>query len=126
MCLAIAPNATQSPIQVRLVDGADEHEGRVEILYAGLWGAICGGFFGFDLAAANVICRQLGYPNAMRVAQEFGSGTGQIWLKYLNCRGNETSLEQCTHSQFGTGSCYFQLDIGIECRGMFIIIINSS
>ena len=118
--LTTAPNATQPPIQVRLVDGADEHEGRVEILYAGLWGTICGGF-GFDLAAANIICRQLGYPSALRVAQEFGSGTGQIWLTYLFCTGNETSLEQCFHSQFGTGSCYFGVEARIECRGKLII-----
>ena len=27
-------------IQVRLVNGQDAHEGRIEILYAGVWGAI--------------------------------------------------------------------------------------
>ena len=121
MCTA-ATNETQPPIQVRLVDGEDEYEGRVEILYAGLWGAICLGF-GFDLANANVICRQLGYPGAVRVARyfEFGVGTGQIWLKELYCTGTETSLEECPHSGFGTGECYYLYDdAGIECIGMLI------
>ena len=116
MCTA----GTQPPIQVRLVDGDDQYEGRVEIFYGGLWGAICLGF-GFDLGSASVICRQLGYPGAVRVGQylEFGVGTGQIWLTDLFCTGTETSLEQCTNYGFGTGECYFSNDdVGIECMGM--------
>ena len=122
--MCTAPNATQPPIQVRLVDGADEHEGRVEILYTGLWGGICLGFR-FDLGSANVICRQLGYPGAVRVAQylEFGAGSGQIWLTELSCTGTENSLEQCPHDGFGIGECYFLGDdVGIECMGMLIIL----
>lgn len=116
MCIA---NRTLPPIQVRLVNGNNEREGRVEILYAGLWGTICDSF-AFDLASANVICRQLDYPGALRVAgyYEFGQGTGQIWLTYVHCTGRESSLEQCTHSGFGTGSCYYD-DVGVECIGMF-------
>lgn len=116
-------NAThvQLPIQVRLANGDDKHEGRVEILYAGLWGTICGDF-GFDLSSANVICRQLGYPGAVRVARylEFDEGDGQIWLTYLDCTGSEPTLEQCFHSGFGTGSCLFE-DIGVECLGLFTV-----
>ena len=109
----------QPPIQVRLVDGDDKHEGRVEILYAGLWGTICGDY-GLDLSSADVICRQLGYPGALRVAQylEFGEGTGQIWLTYLDCTGSELTLEQCFHSGFGIDSCLFE-DVGVECLGEF-------
>ena len=123
MCTA-ATNGAQPPIQVRLVGGEDGHEGRVEILYAGLWGAICLGF-GFDLANANVICRQLGYPGALRVAGyfEFGAGSGQIWLTDLHCSGNETSLDECPNGGFGNGECYFiNDDVGIECIGTLIPI----
>lgn len=113
-----ATNETQPPIQIRLVDGEDEHEGRVEILYAGLWGTICNDLF-FDLASANVICRQLGYPGALRVARfyEFGEGNGQIWLEYLSCTGNETLIEQCYNTGFGTYDCFYS-EVGIECIGM--------
>ena len=118
-----ATNGTQPPIQARLVDGEHEHEGRVEILYAGLWGTICANDYGFDLASANVICRQLGYPGAVRVTQysEFGPTTGQVWLRYLRCIGNETSVSQCSRSDFGTGDCHSPGEAGIECIGMLMI-----
>ena len=99
----------------------------MEILYAGLWGGICLGFR-FDLGSANVICRQLDYPGAVRVGQylEFGAGTGQIWLRELYCTGTENSLEECPSSGFGTGECYFQGDdVGIECMGMLHSAISS-
>ena len=117
-------NVTQPPIQVRLVNGENENEGRVEIFYAGLWGTICEDFFSpIDLRSADVICRQLGYPGALRVARynEFGRGTGQVWLTNLQCTGNETLLEQCSHSGFGSINCYFfSQDIGVECQGMLL------
>ena len=93
----------------------------MEILYAGLWGTICEDFYiPFDLTSADVICRQLGYPGALRVAgyYEFGRGTGQVWLSNLICTGNETSLEQCSHSGFGSHDCsIFSLDVAVECQG---------
>ncbi|ELU03874.1 hypothetical protein CAPTEDRAFT_41913, partial [Capitella teleta] len=46
-------------IVVRLVNGANEREGRVEIAHAGQWGTICDDDFGKQ--EADVICRSLGY-----------------------------------------------------------------
>ncbi len=43
---------------VRLVDGAHENEGRLEICINGQWGTVCND--GFDIDAARVVCRQLG------------------------------------------------------------------
>ena len=73
----------------------------------------------FDLAAANVVCRQLGYPGALRRANflEFGQGTGQIWLDDVRCTGNETSLENCPHRTFGSHNCFHFEDVGVECIG---------
>ena len=122
ICIVSIANTTQAPIQVRLINGG-EHSGTVEILYAGLWGTICY-YFSFDLASANVICRQLGYPGASRVSQffEFNDGTGQIWLTSLSCTGSESSVDQCSHSGFGIdiSTCYSFGDIGVECVGMFV------
>ena len=111
----ITANGTQPPIQVRLTNGGGIHEGRVEVLYAGIWGTVCDDFF--DLAGANVVCRQLGYPGALRVANflEFGQGTGQIWLDDVRCTGNETSLEQCPTRAIGSHNCFHFEDVGVEC-----------
>ena len=51
---------------VRLVDGAHVAEGRLEICINRQWGTVCndGPTFdaGFDIDAARVVCRQLGFP----------------------------------------------------------------
>ena len=103
-------------IQARLVSGQDAHEGRIEILYADVWGAICDDLF--NLAAANVVCRQLGYPGAVRIASSYGSDSTQIWLDDVQCIGNETSIVQCSHSGFNIYDCNFDADqVGVECIG---------
>ena len=61
------PNITAGPVEVRLANFTDDPNdvaGRVEVKYAGEWGTICGR--SWDLADANVICRQLGYAHALR------------------------------------------------------------
>ena len=46
-------------IPVRLRNGTEASNGRVEAVVDGSWGAICD--FGWDIRDANVVCRQLGY-----------------------------------------------------------------
>lgn len=50
--------------EVRLVGGKHYYEGRVEVKYDGEWRAICD--HRWNLKAANVICRMLGFPDALR------------------------------------------------------------
>lgn len=89
----------------RLASGLDEREGRVEVFYSGQWGTICA--YGWDLIDANVVCRSLGFPNATSIGPSwrgFRGGSGPVWLDNVNCRGDESSLTQCTHSGWGVHS----------------------
>ena len=47
---------------VRLVDGDNEMEGRVEVCRGGVWGAVYD-YNGWNFNDAQVTCRQLGYPS---------------------------------------------------------------
>ena len=49
---------------VRLVGGKHAYEGKVEIFHDGEWRAICD--HGWNFKAANVVCRMLGFPDALR------------------------------------------------------------
>ena len=45
--------------EVRLEDGTDISNGRVEMCQNGIWGAVCS--TEWDRIDASVVCRQLGY-----------------------------------------------------------------
>ena len=102
---------------IRLAGGSNDLQGRVEIMYQGIWGTICDD--GWDDNDANVVCRELGYShgNATRQAQ-FGSGTGPVWLRQVGCTGSESKLSHCTHTgASNTLGCSHAQDVGVQCYG---------
>lgn len=100
---------------IRLVDGTTAYEGRVEVLHNGIWGTVCDDYW--DINEARVVCRQLGYRDAVEAPQSayFGQGTGPIWLDDLSCSGSETSLNQCTHRGYGLHNCGHHEDASVRC-----------
>lgn len=44
---------------IRLVDGANEYEGRLEICYKGVWGTIVD--YNWNIFETRLACSQLGY-----------------------------------------------------------------
>ena len=78
---------------------------------------------GFDETDADVVCRELGYPGAIGYlcCAAYGQGNGSIWLDGVVCTGTEASLYNCSHNGFGVHNCLHDEDVGVACRGIYII-----
>ena len=84
-------------VAVRLVGGGHvAYQGRVEMLFGGVWGTVCD-LYSWDQQEADVVCRQLGYDGALAVLRgtPFGRGRGIQWMIDIKCTGNESSLLDC-------------------------------
>jgi len=87
-----------SNVSIRLQGSSLPNAGRIEILYAGVWGAISS--YHWDLNDATVVCRQLGYKAGAEAAlrnRVYGPFIGPVWLKNLQCIGREKHMMQCAH-----------------------------
>ena len=69
----------------------------------------------FDIADANVICNQLGYPGADHYYQYGAGSTGPILLSNIECGGEETNLGECAHSDWYP-PCVHTEDVGVVCN----------
>uniref|UniRef100_A0A673M6I8 SRCR domain-containing protein n=1 Tax=Sinocyclocheilus rhinocerous TaxID=307959 RepID=A0A673M6I8_9TELE len=101
--------------RVRLV-GDLPSSGRVEVYHDGQWGTVCDD--GWELAEAQVVCRQLGFPGAISVKPggQYGEGSGPIWLDDTNCKGSESSLSECSFKGWGVTDCSHKEDAGVDCE----------
>ena len=90
--------------------------GRVEVLHMGTWGTIYDN--SWDLREADVVCRQLGYDGALSAPSyaAFGKRTGQVWLDFVHCEGDEISILDCYHSGWGVHYRWYYNDAGVVCR----------
>ncbi|XP_054838246.1 deleted in malignant brain tumors 1 protein-like isoform X2 [Eublepharis macularius] len=100
---------------LRLANGNDVCQGRVEIYHNGRWGTICDDLW--DMRDAEVACRQLGCGQALLALESapFGPGSGDVMLDDVSCRGNESSLSHCSHAPWGTHNCGHHEDAGVIC-----------
>ncbi|XP_026202953.1 deleted in malignant brain tumors 1 protein-like isoform X2 [Anabas testudineus] len=117
-CL-LTSSSLAAGFQIRLsAYQSDLCSGRVEIYHNNTWGTVCDDEW--DLNDAKVVCRELDCGAALSVTKsaQFGEGTGRIWLKDVDCLGNESSLTECQHRGFGKQNCKHNQDAGVICSGV--------
>jgi len=103
-------------LQIRLANGTNEKEGRVEIYWNNQWSTVCDDYW--DKNEATVICKQLGYiGGSAKISAYFGEGSGLIMLDDVNCNGRESTIFACSHKFFGEHDCEHYEDVGIVCYG---------
>uniref|UniRef100_A0A8C0IA58 SRCR domain-containing protein n=1 Tax=Bubo bubo TaxID=30461 RepID=A0A8C0IA58_BUBBB len=101
--------------KLRVIGGEDGCSGRVEIWHQGSWGTVCDD--SWDMADANVVCRQLSCGSAVSALSEaaFGEGTGPIWLEKVHCKGTELSLWDCPAKPLFGKNCDHKEDAAVDC-----------
>ena len=120
---------------IRLTNGTNSSEGRVEICFNNEWGTVCGQMWNNTDAA--VVCRQLKFASngisiqfnqckilftiinyfigSEPLSGAFGEGTGRIWLDNVQCSGSERQLRDCMADSSGINSCTHAQDAGVRC-----------
>ncbi|XP_061406771.1 deleted in malignant brain tumors 1 protein-like [Lethenteron reissneri] len=114
-----------SGVEVRLVDGGNACQGRVEVLYRKFWGTVCDDVW--DLQDTEVVCRQLGCGSAVSAVGNafYGVGSGQIWMDNVQCNGSESQLSQCRQNGWGTHDCSHVEDASVICsRGVEVRLVG--
>ncbi|XP_050021914.1 deleted in malignant brain tumors 1 protein-like [Alexandromys fortis] len=109
----VAPVVGQ--LMIRLVDGKNRCEGRVEVLHNGTWGTVCDDLWGIE--DAHVVCRQLACGKGLSALGNghFGEGMGSIFLDDVQCQGSETSLGLCQHQGLSVHNCGHHEDASVIC-----------
>ena len=102
---------------VRLIEGYNIYEGRVQVYHKGEWGTVCGD--DWDLNDAKVVCRELGFGSAIAArSPEFNGERNYSVVERLNnvnCVGTESALEDCSYNGWGVEDCDNYLDARVQC-----------
>ncbi|XP_022624421.1 deleted in malignant brain tumors 1 protein-like [Seriola dumerili] len=84
---------------VRVVNGSNRCNGRVEVYFDGHWKRACNSDWGKE--EADVVCREIscGTPVIQTIAPNFGEAHNLLGVK-TTCLGNETSISKCELQDF--------------------------
>ncbi|KAM8831648.1 scavenger receptor cysteine-rich domain-containing protein DMBT1 [Spinachia spinachia] len=101
-------------LDIQLVDGKDECEGRVEVRHGEVWQTVCD--TDWNMSKAQVVCEMLDCGNALNAlgGAPFGQGIGTV-VEANSCFDNATTLQQCSLKGFRGARCGHDHDAGVRC-----------
>ena len=94
---------------IQLIGGKRANEGRVDLFQNGRWGWTVCDDNKWDMNAAKVVCRSLGYDVTIATTSQhflLAGNSNQNMLSEVTCTGTESSLQECNHVRTQSGSCY--------------------
>uniref|UniRef100_A0A2K5IFZ4 SRCR domain-containing protein n=1 Tax=Colobus angolensis palliatus TaxID=336983 RepID=A0A2K5IFZ4_COLAP len=96
---------TGGPGALRLAYRHSTCDGVVLVRHHGTWGYVCNQEW--TLAEASVVCRQLGCGPAVGAPKyvPLPGEVAQPWLHNVSCRGNESSLWECSLGSWSQSPC---------------------
>ncbi|XP_033748268.1 multiple epidermal growth factor-like domains protein 11 [Pecten maximus] len=114
--------STTVSLNVRLVDGPTQNQGRVEIYNNGQWGTVCDD--GFETDEAKAVCNELGYRYGTAFERSyFGNGSGEIFVDNLDCSDRSTGPNTlrlggilCHFNGWGDHNCNHREDASVVCE----------
>lgn len=85
------------------------------MFHNGTWGTVCDDFW--DINNAQVVCRQLGFHEALSAPRRahFGKGSGFTWLNKVQCVGTERTITDCQHNGWNKEHCKHIKDASVIC-----------
>ena len=99
----------------------------MQIQHNGVWGSICDDGFANNNNGANVVCKMMGftsgtYSAAYKQIPIATESKQTMLLDNVICKGDETSIDQCAHNEWGVNDCRshtnpYDEDVGVRCYG---------
>ncbi|XP_058428541.1 antigen WC1.1-like [Marmota monax] len=98
-------------------NGSSQCEGQVEMKTSGGWRTLCAS--NWNMANANVVCRQLGCGVAISTPKGayFVEGGDEIWRDQFHCSGSESFLWNCPVTALGVPACAHGNTASVVCSG---------
>lgn len=103
-----------SNIHFSLSNGAVSNNGRLTMRYFGTQGTVCAN--NFDVQDAHVVCRMMGYSQAVIVYKQQHSDNMYIFSLRMDCNGRETSIQQCGYRLYDINACRRNNIVWIVCK----------
>ncbi|OXB69486.1 UNVERIFIED_CONTAM: hypothetical protein H355_011114, partial [Colinus virginianus] len=107
-------------VPARLSGGRSQCQGRVDLLQVGAWTSVCA--VGWDLAAARVLCRQLGCGRPRIVPVPCSPPVDEgvaVGVRRVLCAGQEQDLEHCELQPGNAAECPSDRVAAVNCEEPF-------